>query len=88
MSIEDRNAVYIRQLNQNLIMMDLNIQSLSDSVKELAKNSAAMQQAVIAYMTEKGIIGGPEDARLFQKLHMRQIAQLDQELAKKEEDNR
>jgi len=84
MSIQERNASYIQQLNQNLIMMDQKVQSLSESLKDLAKNSAAIQQAVLAYLTEKGLIASPEDARLFQKLHMQNIARLDQELAEKE----
>ena len=61
MSLEDRNAIYIKQLNQNLIMLDGNIQTLAESVKEIARESMALQQALVAYMKEKGLIDGPED---------------------------
>ena len=71
-----------------MIMIDQNMQTLSESIKDIARDSLALQQAIIAYMSEKGIIGSPEDARLLQKLHMRNIAQLDQEIAQKEWENR
>ena len=71
-----------------MAMIDQNMRSLSESIKDIARDSLALQQAVIAYMTEKGIIGSPEDARLLQKLHMRNIAELDQQIAQKEEENR
>ncbi len=88
MSIQDKNAIYIQQLNQNLAVMDQNVQTLSESIKDIARDSMALQQAVIAYMSEKGLIDGPEDARLLQKLHMRHIALLDQQIAQKEAENK
>ena len=88
MSVNDKNALYIMQLNQNLTVLDRNLRALAESVKEIARETMALQQALVSYMTEKGLIDGPEDARLLQKLHMRTIAQIDQQIAQKEWENR
>lgn len=81
-----QNSQYIQKLNQNIIMMDKNIQSINNSIKELARDTAALQRAVIEFLKEKGLIQNEEDIRLLQKLHLRHIAQLDQEIADKRED--
>ena len=81
-----QNSQYIQKLNQNMIVIDKNIQSINSSIKELARDTAALQRAVIEFLKEKGLIQSEEDIRLLQKLHMRHIAQLDQEIADKRED--
>jgi len=81
-----QNAEYIQQLNANIVALDKNIQTINNSIKELARDTAALQRAVIEYLKEKEIIKTEEDVRLLQKLHMRHIAFLDQATAHGRED--
>ena len=81
-----QNAEYIKQLNDNLVVLDQNIKSINTIITELARDTSALQRAVIEFLKEKGVIETEEDVRLLQKLHMRHIAYLDQATAKKRED--
>ncbi|RJR08393.1 hypothetical protein C4588_05680 [Candidatus Parcubacteria bacterium] len=82
MNTEDANTRHIIQLNENIRILDKNVQFLENSIKTLAKDIAAMQRAIIEYMAEKDLISSDEDRQLFQKLHLRNIARIDQETAK------
>lgn len=75
------NAHYIKRLNDNIQVLDRNIQFLENTIKTLAKDIAAMQRTIISYMKEKDLISTEEDIKLLQKLHLRNIAQIDQEAA-------
>lgn len=86
MRLPFQNAEYIKQLNENLVVLDQNIKAMHVIIAELARDSSALQHAVIEFLKEKGIIETEEDVKLLQKLHMRQIARIDQATAKKRED--
>lgn len=75
-----QNSQYIQKLNQNMVILDKNVQNVNASIKELARDTAALQRAIIEFMKEKGLIQNEEDIKLLQKLHLRHIAQLDQEI--------
>lgn len=81
-----QNAEYIQQLNANIVALDQNIQTINSTIKELARDTAALQRAVIEFLKEKEIIKTEDDVRLLQKLHMRHIAFLDQATAQRRED--
>ena len=81
-----QNAEYIKQLNANIVALDQNIQVINSSIKELARDTAALHRAVIEFLKEKDVIKTEEDVRLLQKLHMRHIAFLDQMTAERRED--
>ena len=90
MTPEEQNAVYIRQINENLKIFDknlgileTNIALVNETVKNLARDQAAMQRAIIDYLREKEIINGEDDVKLLQKLHLRHIAALDKEIEAK-----
>lgn len=83
-----QNAQYIQLLNQNIKTLSQNIETLEqgimrleESIGSLGRDAAAMQGAMIAFLKEKEIIKGDEDLKLLQKLHIRQLARLDQEIA-------
>jgi hypothetical protein len=80
-----QNAEYIKQLNANIMSLDQNITTINTSIKELARDTSALQRAVIEYLREKDIIKTEDDVRLLQKLHMQQISYLDQEIAERRE---
>lgn len=81
-----QNAKHIQSLNQNMVVVDKNIQMMNSSIKELARDTAALQRAFIEFLKEKGLIQNEEDIKLLQRLHLRQIAQLDQEIANQRKD--
>jgi hypothetical protein len=92
MNISEKNAQYIQLLNQNIQVLSQNIETLEEGMKKLddsmsnvGRDSAAMQRAVIEFLKEKKIIKDDEDVKLLQKLHLRNIAQLDQEITKRKE---
>lgn len=84
---EEQNFAYIQQINNNMKVLDQNVRTLenniasvNESVKNLARDIAAMQRAIIEYMKEKDLIKDEDDIKLLQKLHLRHIAALDQEI--------
>jgi len=79
--MELANAHYIQKLNDNIRVLDRNITYLENTIKTLAKDIAALQRATIEFMKEKDLIATEEDIQLFQKLHLRNIAKIDQEAA-------
>ena len=83
--LADTNAEYMQKRNKNVIALNQNIQTINVSIKELARDTAALQRAVIEFLKEKDIIKDEADIRLLQKLHNRHISQLDQDLAQKRE---
>jgi hypothetical protein len=76
-----QNAKYIQQLNHNVAALDQNTQMIKELIKEVARDAAALQRAVIELLKAKKIIETEEDLRLLQKFHMRHIAQIDQQIA-------
>jgi len=87
MDLENQNAKYIQQINQNLRNLDQNVNILeqqitavNEAVKNLARDIAAMQRAIIEYLREKEIIKDDDDLKLLQRSHLRHIAALDQEI--------
>lgn len=90
MTPEQQNAFFIQQLNnnvkvldQNITVLEKNISLVNEAVRNLARDIAAMQRAIIEYMKEKDLIKDEDDVKLLQKLHMRHIAALDQEIEEK-----
>lgn len=81
MNMELTNAQYIQKLNENIQVLDKNIQFLESTIKTLAKDTAALQRSIIEFLKEKDIIATEEDIQLLQKLHIRNIARIDQEAA-------
>lgn len=79
--MELSNANFIQKLNDNIHILDKNIQYLENTIKTLAKDIAAMQRATIEFLKEKDLIATEEDILLLQKLHLRNIARIDQEAA-------
>jgi hypothetical protein len=93
MKLTEQNAQYIQLLNKNNIQLEKNASILGerlkvteDALSSLARDAAAMQRAMIEFLREKKIIAGDDDLKLLQKFHMRSIAQLDQEIAKKKDE--
>jgi len=87
MTPEEQNSIYIQQINENLKVFDKNLEILeknialvNETVKNLARDIAAMQRAIIDYLREKNIIENEDDIKLLQRLHLRHIAALDQEI--------
>ena len=87
MELENQNARYIQQINtnmqtldQNLHVLETNVTAINETIKNLARDFAALQRATIEFLREKEIIKDEEDIRLLQKLHLRHIAALDQEI--------
>jgi len=87
MDLPNINAKYIKQLNDNMEIIEKNIQTVLTFQKEHARDFIALQKAVIQFLTVKGVITSEEDFKLFQKLHLQNIAYLDQELAKRRDEN-
>jgi metal-dependent amidase/aminoacylase/carboxypeptidase family protein len=85
--MELSNAHFIQKLNDNIHVLDKNIQYLETTIKTLAKDIAAMQRATIEFLKEKDLIATEEDILLFQKLHLRNIAKIDQEAAEMRDRN-
>jgi len=92
MNSSQQNAQYIQLLNQNIKTLSQNIETLEkgilrleESIGSLGRDAAAMQGAMVAFLKEKEIIKGEEDFKLLQKLHIRQLARLDQEIAAHQE---
>jgi hypothetical protein len=90
MNLEEQNAVYIQQINKNLQTLDKNVAILennislvNEAVRNLARDACAMQRAIIEFMKEKDLIKDEDDVKLLQKLHLRHIAALDQEIEEK-----
>lgn len=79
--LPSKNAEYIKQLNDNVLILDQNIRAASITIREVARDLSAMQRAIIELLKHKKIINGDEDMRLLQKFHMRHVAQIDQEMA-------
>lgn len=87
MTLPEKNAEYIQQLNANIDILSKNIQTMLQAHKENARDFIALQKAVIQFMAAKGIITSEDDFKLFQKLHLQNISYLDQELAKRRDEN-
>jgi len=83
MNLPELNAHYIKQLNDNIKILQGNIDAISTINRENARDLLALQRAVLKFLAVKGIIEGEEDIRTFQRLHMTCIAELDQIIAKK-----
>ena len=81
MDLPNKNAKYIQLLNQQNMTLERNIRVIEDTISSVARDAAAMQRAMIEYLREKDIIKDEDDLKLLQKFHMRNIAQLDQEIA-------
>lgn len=92
-----RNVHHIQQLNQNCIALDRNIQFLEQRLEknsstftslitEMARDASAFQRAIIDFLKEKDIICGEEDMKHLQRLHLRHVARIDQEIAKKKDE--
>jgi len=79
--MELANAHFIQKLNENIYILDQNIKYLENTIKTLAKDIAALQRATIEFLKEKDLIATEEDVLLLQKLHLRNIARIDQEAA-------
>lgn len=92
MNLSQQNAQYIQLLNENIQILSRNIEALELGMKKLdegmnnvGRDTAAMQRAVVEFLKEKDIIKDDDDMKLLQKFHLRQIAQLDQEITKRKE---
>ena len=92
MNIPQQNSQFIQLLNQNIQILNQNIETLElgmkkldDSMSNVGRDSAAMQRAIIEFLKEKDIIKNDDDVKLLQKLHLRNIAQLDQEITQRKE---
>ncbi len=92
MEISQQDAKYIQLLNQsnkvlerNITVLETSIRAMDDTLNRVARDSAALQRAIIEFMKLKDIIKTDDDLRLLQKLHMRHISQLDQEIAERKE---
>ena len=87
-----QNAEYIKQLNHNLSVINKNISTINEalktSIKELARDVAAMQRALVEFLQHKKIIDGEEDAKFLKKLHIQHISRLDQEIAEKRDESK
>jgi hypothetical protein len=88
MDLPSQNAKYIQLLNNNNVLLERNIAVLEQSIRSMdemissvTRNAAAMQRAMVDFLTEKEIIKDDEDIKLLQKFHVRNIAKLDQEMA-------
>jgi CII-binding regulator of phage lambda lysogenization HflD len=81
MNLPNQNATYIQQLNQNIINLEASLAIVRSRCEEVNRDLAALQRAVIEFLKEKKVIEGQEDLRLLQKLHMQNIALIDQQLA-------
>jgi hypothetical protein len=88
MDLPSQNAKYIQLLNNNNVLLERNITVLEQSIKSMdemigsvTRNAAAMQRAMVDFLTEKGVIENDDDIKLLQKFHVRNIAKLDQEMA-------
>lgn len=75
------NAKFIQQLNLAVTVLDYNQQLLTTEFRDAIRDLHAIQRTFLQYLEEKGLVENEEDKRLFQKLHNRNIAQIDQELA-------
>jgi len=91
-----KNSHYIQQLNQNCITLDKNIQTLEERLKqnsqnlanlvsEMARDTAAFQRALLDFLKEKDIIADEIDIKELQKLHLRYIAKIDQEVTERKD---
>lgn len=87
MTLPEKNAEYIQQLNSNIEVLGKNIQTMLQANKENARDFIALQKAVIQFLAVKGVITSEDDFKLFQKLHLQNISYLDQELAKRRDEN-
>lgn len=92
-----KNIQHIQQLNQNCITLDRNIQfleqllernsnTLTSLVTEMARDASAFQRAIIDFLKEKNIICDEEDMKQLQRLHLRHVARIDQEIAEKRDE--
>lgn len=91
-----KNIQHIQQLNQNCIALERNIQFLEQRLEknsntftslitEMARDASAFQRAIIDFLKEKDIICD-EDIKHLQRLHLRHVARIDQEIAKKKDE--
>lgn len=88
-----QNAKFIQALNDNIHILSQNVEmlqqqmiKLDEGISSLNRDAAAMQRATIAFLHEKGLLQDEEDFKLLEKLRLRQIAILDQEIAKRKEE--
>jgi len=92
-----KNIQYIQQINQNCITLERNIQFLEQRleqssntftslVTEMARDASAFQRAMLDFLKEKDIICDDEDMKRLQHLHLRHVARIDQEIAKKKDE--
>jgi hypothetical protein len=77
------NATFIQQLNTNMEILEKNIDTILNVNKETARDIIALQKAVLQFLAVKDIIKDENDMRIFQRLHMKNIADTDQQTAKK-----
>ena len=87
MNLPELNAKYIQQLNDNLKVLDQNLETITTKQRETTRDFLALQRAMIQFLIKKEIISGPDDLELFHKLHLQNIAKIDQELAEKRDKN-
>ena len=90
MDLSRQNAQYIQLLNQsnkalehNILVLQNTVKTMEDTLNAVARDSAALQRAIIEFLKTKEIIKNDDDLRLLQKFHMRHISQLDQEIAER-----
>lgn len=81
--LAETNAAYIQQLNSNMAVFEQNIDTILNANKETTRDIIALQKAVLQFLAAKKIIENEDDIRLFQKLHMKNIAEQDQQMAQK-----
>ena len=88
MDLPNKNAQYIQLLNKqnmalekNISVLEQSLMNLEDMISSVARDASAMQRAMIEYLKEKEVIKDDDDIKLLKKFHMRNIAQLDQEIA-------
>lgn len=82
--ITNHNTQHIKQLNENMMVLDANMSTLLNSVKDSLRDVVLIQQTLIQFLAEKGIISeDSEDQKLFQKIYARNVAAMDQETAQR-----
>ena len=55
-------------------------------ITEMARDASAFQRAMIDFLKEKDIICSDEDMKHLQRLHLRHVARIDQEIAEKKDE--
>jgi uncharacterized protein YlxW (UPF0749 family) len=90
--LSHQNAKYIQLLNNNSItqernttLLEMKVRALEEAINNISRNAAAMQRAMVEFLQSKDIIVGEEDMKELQKLRLRNLARLDQEIARRQD---